>query len=142
MAAAANASTDTQDRGNRRVLQGIVISDSMDKSVVVRVERTTRHPKYGKFIRRHKNYMAHDEGGEIARGDIVEIVSIRPMSKRKRWRVSNVVQSLGYVEGSAAEKTDQVSEQITHAHTPQKPAPKPAEAEASSSGETAEGGDS
>lgn len=80
-------------RNSRRTLQGTVISDGMDKSITVRVERITRHPKYGKFVRRHKKYMAHDEENTAKVGDVVEIAATRPLSKSKRWRLSNVVRS-------------------------------------------------
>ena len=71
----------------RRVLQGIVVSDKMDKTVVVSVERRLLHPIYKKFIRRTKNYAAHDEGNAAKVGDVVKIRECRPISKRKRWEV-------------------------------------------------------
>ncbi|MCG8510134.1 MAG: 30S ribosomal protein S17 [Rhodospirillales bacterium] len=71
----------------RRVLQGVVVSDKMDKTVVVRVERRLMHPLYKKFIRRSKKYAAHDEGNAAKIGDIVRIRECRPLSKRKRWEV-------------------------------------------------------
>ena len=96
----------TVTRNSRRSLQGTVISDACDKTVIVRVERTYRHPKYGKFVRRHKKYMAHDEEGVAERGNVVEIVSCRPMSKRKRWRVGRVVVGTEYVESVPAAELD------------------------------------
>jgi len=74
-------------RGQRKVLTGTVVSDKMDKSVVVRVERTVRHRVYKKYIRRHKRYHAHDPKNECKVGDIVQIVESRPLSRTKRWRV-------------------------------------------------------
>ena len=71
----------------RRVLQGIVVSDGMDKSVVVRVERRIKHPLYKKYIRRSKKYMAHDEDNNVKVGDRVSIRETRPLSKRKCWEV-------------------------------------------------------
>jgi len=71
----------------RRVLQGVVISDKMDKTVVVDVERRLMHPIYKKFIRRSKRYAAHDENNEAKIGDVVKIRECRPISKRKRWEV-------------------------------------------------------
>ena len=71
----------------RRVLQGVVVSDKMDKTVVVRVERRVMHPLYKKFIRRSKKYAAHDETNESKTGDVVRIRECRPMSRRKRWEV-------------------------------------------------------
>ena len=74
-------------RGNRRTLVGTVVSDGMDKTVVVRVERLVQDPKYHKFVRRRAKFMAHDESNECAIGDQVRIVEHRPVSKRKRWKV-------------------------------------------------------
>jgi small subunit ribosomal protein S17 len=72
---------------SRRVLQGIVVSDACDKTVVVRIERRVKHPAYKKFITLSKKYMAHDENNSHHPGDIVRIEESRPMSKRKRWVV-------------------------------------------------------
>jgi small subunit ribosomal protein S17 len=71
----------------KRVLQGTVVSDKADKTIVVRVERRVMHPIYKKFIRRSKRYMAHDEANRCKIGDIVRIVECRPLSARKRWQV-------------------------------------------------------
>jgi len=71
----------------RRVLQGVVVSDKMDKTVVVSVERRLMHPIYKKFIRRSKKYAAHDEGNAAKVGDVVKIRECRPISRRKRWEV-------------------------------------------------------
>jgi small subunit ribosomal protein S17 len=71
----------------RRVLQGTVVSDKADKTIVVRVERRIMHPIYKKFIRRSKKYMAHDETNRFKTGDVVRIVECRPLSARKRWEV-------------------------------------------------------
>jgi small subunit ribosomal protein S17 len=71
----------------KRTLQGVVVSDKQDKTVVVRVERRFTHPIYKKTIRRSKNYHAHDEGNTYAVGDIVWIEESRPISKTKRWTV-------------------------------------------------------
>lgn len=71
----------------RRVLQGVVVSDKMDKTVVVRVERQIKHPVYGKFITRSKKYAAHDETNRCKEGDVVKIRECRPISKRKTWEV-------------------------------------------------------
>lgn len=70
-----------------RKLNGTVVSDKMDKTVVVRVERMKAHPLYRKVIRRHKRYMAHDPENEGRVGDQVIIEESRPMSRRKRWRI-------------------------------------------------------
>ena len=74
-------------RGIRKTLIGKVISDKMDKTVVVESERTFRHPIYGKVLRRSIKVKAHDEKNECAVGDRVEIAQTRPLSKTKRWRV-------------------------------------------------------
>lgn len=75
----------------RRRLTGSVVSNKMDKTVVVRVERSYRHPLYGKVIKTHKRYMAHDEHNECQLGDEVLIVESRPMSKHKRWAVQEIL---------------------------------------------------
>ncbi len=71
----------------RRVLQGVVVSDKMEKTVVVKVERRIMHPLYKKFIRRTKKYAAHDESNALKIGDIAKIRECRPLSKRKCWEV-------------------------------------------------------
>ncbi|MDO8588637.1 MAG: 30S ribosomal protein S17 [Armatimonadota bacterium] len=79
-------------RGNRRTLTGQVVSDKMDKTIVVATETLVRHPLYGRTIRRTTRFKAHDENNECGVGDTVEIVESRPMSREKRWRVSRVVE--------------------------------------------------
>ena len=71
----------------KRVLQGVVVSDSCDKTVIVRVERRVMHALYKKFVSRSKKYAAHDEGNRYRAGDAVRIEESRPISKRKRWVV-------------------------------------------------------
>lgn len=71
----------------KRILQGVVVSDKMDKSVVVRVERRVMHPVYKKYIKRSKKYTAHDENNLCKVGDIVQIIESRPLSKTKSWVV-------------------------------------------------------
>jgi len=71
----------------KRILQGVVVSDAMDKTVVVRVERRVMHPVYKKFIRRSKKYAAHDETNSKKVGDVVRIEECRPISKTKTWTV-------------------------------------------------------
>ena len=71
----------------RRVMQGVVVSDKMDKTIVVNVERRVMHPLYKKFITRSKKYVAHDENNVHKIGDTVSIQECRPISKRKRWEV-------------------------------------------------------
>ena len=87
-----NASgTEAGKRGNRAQKVGVVASDKMEKTVVVRVDRLVRHPKYRRYVRRTSRFMAHDETGATI-GDKVRIVETRPLSARKRWRVVEIVQ--------------------------------------------------
>ena len=79
------------ERNNRKTRQGVVVSDKMDKTVVVKVERVTRHPLYGKRIKRSKKFHAHDAENSCRQGDVVEIMETRPLSKTKRWRVVNII---------------------------------------------------
>jgi small subunit ribosomal protein S17 len=78
-------------REQRRALVGRVVSDKMDKTVVVDVERTTRHPLYGKVMRHHKRYKAHDEENTCRVGDLVRVIESRPISKDKRWVVTEIL---------------------------------------------------
>ena len=71
----------------KRVMQGVVVSDKMDKTITVKVERKVMHPLYKKFIRRSKKYAAHDEKNAFKNGDVVNIRECRPLSKNKRWEV-------------------------------------------------------
>ena len=71
----------------KRILQGVVVSDKMDKTVTVQAERRFKHTLYKKFIRRSKKYAAHDETNAVKVGDLVKIQECRPMSKRKKWEV-------------------------------------------------------
>jgi small subunit ribosomal protein S17 len=79
-------------REQRKVLVGRVTSDKMDKSVVVQTQRVSRHPIYGKVIRRHRKFMAHDESNQCTVGDVVRIVEARPTSRRKRWVVDAILE--------------------------------------------------
>ena len=81
----------TQERGRRRIQQGVVISNKMDKTVVVKMERTTRHRLYGKVMRLASQCKAHDEGNECLIGDVVRMEECRPLSREKHWRVVEVV---------------------------------------------------
>jgi small subunit ribosomal protein S17 len=76
---------------NRKVREGVVVSNKMQKTVTVKVERTIRHPKYDKVVTRAKKYYAHTENQEIKEGQKVRIVETRPISKLKRWRVVEVL---------------------------------------------------
>ncbi len=79
-------------KGKRKVLVGKVVSDKMDKTVVVAVERLVRHPLYKKVLKKTTKFKAHDEKNECRVGDKVEIVETRPLSKEKRWRVVNILE--------------------------------------------------
>lgn len=79
-------------RGIRKTKIGVVMSDRMDKTVVVRVERLVLHPIYKKYTKRRTTYKAHDEKNEYRAGDTVEIVETRPLSKEKCWRVARLIE--------------------------------------------------
>jgi small subunit ribosomal protein S17 len=81
-----------QARGYRKVREGLVVSDTMDKTVVVEVEDRVKHPKYGKVIRRTKKYKAHDGENACGVGDRVRLMETRPMSATKRWRVAEILE--------------------------------------------------
>ena len=78
-------------RGNRKRRVGVVVSDKMDKTVVIQIERLVPHPVYKKYVKRRNNVKAHDENNEYQVGDRVEIVETRPISKDKRWRVNKLI---------------------------------------------------
>jgi len=82
---------EVSERG-RRTVTGQVVSDKMDKTVSVSIERLIKHPVYGKYIRRTTKVLAHDESNECKAGDRVTISECRPMSKRKAWQVVNIVE--------------------------------------------------
>jgi small subunit ribosomal protein S17 len=84
--------TEAVDRGVRKERKGVVVSDVQDKTIVVRVDRTTTHRLYGKTIRVSKRFHAHDEANTARVGDTVRIVETRPLSKLKRWRLVEVVE--------------------------------------------------
>jgi small subunit ribosomal protein S17 len=86
------------NRGLRKERTGVIVSDRMQKTVVVTVERTVTHPKYKKILRRRTNVKAHDEGNQCRIGDRVLIVECRPFSRDKRWRVSKVLERAKMVE--------------------------------------------
>ena len=79
------------NRGMRRTLIGLVVSDAMDKTVVVRVERLVQDPRYNKYVRRYTKFLAHDESNDCSIGDRVRIIEHRPLSKRKRWKVQTTL---------------------------------------------------
>lgn len=79
------------ERGSRKVRVGRVVSDKMEKTVVVSVERMMAHPLYGRRVKRTKRYMAHDENSRSQLGDLVRIIEDRPLSRKKHWRVLEVL---------------------------------------------------
>jgi len=85
------AQEDVRERGARQELVGVVTSAKMEKTIVVKVVRATQHPLYHRVVRSAKKYYAHDETREARIGDTVRIVSTRPLSKLKRWRLKEVV---------------------------------------------------
>ncbi|CAN5881511.1 MAG: 30S ribosomal protein S17 [Actinomycetota bacterium] len=82
----------TSTRGERKTRQGVVVSDKMDKTVIVKVERRTTHPLYRKTVTRSERLHAHDETNDVRQGDRVRIAETRPLSKTKRWRVVEVLE--------------------------------------------------
>jgi small subunit ribosomal protein S17 len=85
----------SEQQASNRTLQGRVISDKMDKTITVLVERQVQHPIYGKFIRRSTTVHAHDENNECRAGDMVVVEQCRPLSKTKTWRLVKVVERAG-----------------------------------------------
>jgi small subunit ribosomal protein S17 len=79
-------------RGRTKVREGIVVSDKMEKTVVVAVRRLVKHPRYGKYVKRRTHYKVHDETNSCGVGDRVVIAETRPLSKDKRWRVRNILE--------------------------------------------------
>ena len=84
--------TTATTRGERKIRQGRVVSDKMDKTVVVLVERRTTHPLYRKTVTRSEKLHAHDENNDVNVGDTVRIAETRPLSKTKRWRVVDIIE--------------------------------------------------
>ena len=87
-----DAAEDTVARGYRKIREGIVVSDKMDKTVVVEVEDRIKHPRYAKIIRRTKRYKAHDGDNACGVGDRVRLMETRPISATKRWRVAEIIE--------------------------------------------------
>ena len=87
-----------ETKSNRKQFVGIVVSDKMDKTVVVMVERLTQHPLYKKYIKRRKKFMAHDEENACRIGDKVLIEETRPLSRHKRWRVRQILERAKVLE--------------------------------------------
>ena len=81
-----------EERGFRKTRTGVVVSDKMDKTVVVAIKTKVRHPLYGKMVNRTRKFKAHDEKNECGIGDTVKIMETRPLSKDKRWRVVEIIE--------------------------------------------------
>jgi small subunit ribosomal protein S17 len=81
-----------EKRNLRKERVGLVVSDKMDKSIIVQIERKYRHPIYGKFVRKKKKFVAHDEKNDCNIGDTVRIMETRPLSKRKNWRLVEIIE--------------------------------------------------
>ena len=84
--------TDTQENKTLRTLTGRVVSNKMNKTIAVEIERLVKHPRYGKYIRRTTKLLAHDETNESREGDTVTIAECRPLSRNKSWRLVSVVE--------------------------------------------------
>jgi small subunit ribosomal protein S17 len=80
------------ERGKRKVLTGTVVSDKMEKTAVVSIERLVKHETYGKYVRRRNKFKVHDEKNECKIGDVIRFMETRPLSKDKRWRLLDFVQ--------------------------------------------------
>jgi small subunit ribosomal protein S17 len=96
------AAAEVEAGKSSRILTGRVVSDKMVKTVAVEIERLIRHPRYGKYVRRTTKLLAHDENGESHVGDLVTIAPCRPMSKRKSWRLLEVVKKAAQLKGISA----------------------------------------
>ena len=83
---------ETTERNNRKVREGLVVSNKMDNTAVVAVVERVRHPKYAKFVMRTKKLYAHDETNDVNIGDKVRVMETRPLSKNKRWRVVEILE--------------------------------------------------
>ncbi len=82
----------SQERNLRKQRVGVVVSDKMQKTITITVERKVQHPIYGKFIKKSTKYTAHDEQNDCNIGDVVRIMETRPLSKRKRWRLVEIIE--------------------------------------------------
>ena len=100
-------------RHARRTMIGTVTSAKTEKTISVEVERTFKHAKYGKFLRKRKRYLAHDEERQAQPGDLVEITSTRPLSKRKRWRLLQVLSKSRLAGVEIVDAAAQVMAEIT-----------------------------
>ena len=86
------ATTETTDRNRRKLRVGKVVSDRMEKTIVVSIERLVKHPTYGRYVRKRTKFKVHDEKNECRIGDVVRFMETRPLSKDKRWRFVGIVE--------------------------------------------------
>lgn len=91
------AETAAEEKTNPRTVSGVVVSDRMDKTITVRVERRVKHPVYGKFVRKSTKIHAHDEDNSCNEGDAVTVVECRPLSKTKTWMLKSIDEKAGGV---------------------------------------------
>ena len=82
----------SEERGMRKTRVGVVVSDKMDKTVVVEIRNRVKHPIYGKIMNRNKKFKVHDENNECGIGDTVRVMETRPLSKEKRWRLVEIIE--------------------------------------------------
>jgi small subunit ribosomal protein S17 len=111
----------TVDRSRRRTVAGVVVSDKMDKTIKVRVERFVQHPEFEKTLRKHYVCYAHDEKKEAKRGDKVELAETRPISRLKHWRLLRVVEKAE--AGAAGTDAREAARPLKTAETATSPAP-------------------
>lgn len=83
-----------ENRNLRKEKVGLVVSNKMEKSIIVEIERKVKHPKYGKFVKKSSRFVAHDEKNECSEGDKVKIAETRPLSKNKCWRLVEVIEKV------------------------------------------------
>ncbi|MEK7859569.1 MAG: 30S ribosomal protein S17 [Elusimicrobiota bacterium] len=93
--------TAVEDRNSRKTLEGVVVSDKMNKTRTVRVARLVKHPFYEKIMKKSSKFAVHDEENSSKEGDLVEIMSTRPLSKSKRWRLVRVIRAAPRAAGEA-----------------------------------------
>ena len=103
-----------RQRGERKVREGLVVSDKMDKTIVVSVERLSRHPLYKRVIRLTTKFKAHDERNEARIGDTVRIVEARPLSATKRWRMVEIVARAGEGAGEVIVSEEEATSEAIH----------------------------
>ena len=109
------AEAHTESHGGRRVEEGIVTSDVRQKTIRVEIKRLVKHPRYGKYIFRSTNLHAHDEKNEAKKGDRVEIVETRPISKQKRWRLVKIIERAAVFGSLEIKEVEEVAPKKTEA---------------------------